>query len=615
MRLLFRSLSPYWIPALGAVLLMTGEVVADVYQPLLMSKIVDVGIRTGDLPFILSSGFRMVLIAFLGLIGGAGCTILSSYTSQSVGADLRERLFTHVLSLSFPSLDTTSPSTLITRLTNDVTQVQTFVLMMLRMMVRAPLLLVGGTVMILRLNPALTPFLIAFYAALFLGMGFLIRKGLPLFNLVQKKLDGVNRVLRENLAGMRLIKAFVRGEYEISRFRIANSDLKDSTVRVSRLMSGTLPLLFLSMNLCMIAILWFGARQIQGGTLQAGKLIAIITYLTQILHSMMMVAFLIVTLARVKSSIGRIDEVFALEREAQGEPMREERESMQEGREHPQEMGEHPQERGEKPPEGNPQKLGLWPISSHQEPWSVEFQKVRFRYRKGEPVLEDLSFRVEEGKTLGVLGSTGAGKSTILALLLRFYEPEEGRILINGVPIHRIPLTVLRRRIAWVTQNPFLFSGTLRENILWGVEGATEEDLQWASRIAQVEEFVQRFPERYDVLIGQRGATLSGGQKQRISLARALLKKPSLLLLDDATSAVDLATEASIQEGLRSLTGTTVIVVTQRISSVVFADSILLLEKGRAVGWGTHRELLRRNPIYQDIFRSQMEEELQNGGT
>jgi ATP-binding cassette subfamily B multidrug efflux pump len=608
MRLLFRSLSPYWIPALGAVLLMTGEVVADVYQPLLMSRIVDVGIRTGDLPFILSSGFRMVLIAFLGLIGGVGCTILSSYTSQSVGADLRERLFTHVLSLSFPSLDTTSPPTLITRLTNDVIQVQTFVLMMLRMMVRAPLLLLGGTVMILRLNPSLTPFLIAFYATLFLGMGFLIRKGLPLFNLVQKKLDGVNQVVRENLAGIRLIKAFVRGEYEMGRFRAANRELKDSTVRVSRLMSGTLPLLFLSMNLCMIAILWFGAHQIQGGTLQAGKLIAIVTYLTQILHSMMMVAFLIVTLARVKSSIGRIDEVFALEREAEGEPTREERQSMQE-------RGEHPQARGEKPPEGNPQKLGLWPISSPQEPWSVEFQKVRFRYRKGEPVLEDLSFRVEEGKTLGVLGSTGAGKSTILALLLRFYEPEEGRILINGVPIHRIPLTVLRRRIAWVTQNPFLFSGTLRENILWGVEGATEEDLQWASRIAQVEEFVQRFPEGYDVLIGQRGATLSGGQKQRISLARALLKKPSLLLLDDATSAVDLATEASIQEGLRSLTGNTVIVVTQRISSVVFADSILVLEKGRAVGWGTHRELLRRNPIYQDIFRSQMEEELQNGGT
>lgn len=573
---------------------MTGEVVADVYQPLLMSRIVDVGIRTGDLPFILSSGFRMVLIAFLGSIGGVGCTILSSYTSQSVGADLRERLFAHTLSLSFPSLDTTSPPTLITRLTNDVTQVQTFVLMMLRMMVRAPLLLVGGTVMILLLNPSLTPFLIAFYATLFLGMGLLIRKGLPLFNLVQKKLDGVNRVVRENLAGIRLIKAFVRGEYEIERFRAANRELKDSTVRVSRLMSGTLPLLFLSMNLCMIAILWFGAHQIQGGTLQAGKLIAIITYLTQILHSMMMVAFLIVTLARVKSSIGRIDEVFALEREAHGD---------------------NKIDRREQPQEGNPQELPLWPSSSPQEPWSIEFQQVRFRYRKGEPVLADLSFRVEGGKTLGILGSTGSGKSTILALILRFYEPEEGRILVHGMPMHKIPLTVLRRRIAWVSQNPFLFSGTVRENILWGVGEATEEDLQWASRIARVDEFIERFPEGYETLIGQRGVTLSGGQKQRISLARALLKKPAILLLDDATSAVDLATEASIQEGLRSLQGTTVIVVTQRISSVVFADSILVLEEGRAQGWGTHRELLRCNPIYQDIFRSQMEEELRNGGT
>ncbi len=587
MRVLLRSLTPYWIPALGAVLLMTGEVVADVYQPLFMAKIVDMGIRAGDLSLILSTGLRMVLIAFLGLFGGVGCTILSSYTSQSVGADLRERLYAHMLSLSFRSLDTMSPSTLVTRLTNDITQVQTFVLMMLRMMVRAPLLLIGGTIMIIYLNPTLTPLLLVFYGALFVGMGVLIRHGLPMFNLVQKKLDGVNRVLRENLAGIRLVKAFVRSEYEIYRFEGVNRELRDSTIRVSRLMSGSLPLLFLSMNLCMVAILWLGTRQIQMGNLYVGRLIAIITYLTQILHSMMMVAFLIVTLARVKASIGRIDEVFASETEGNG--VQKIHEAL-----------------------GSSTIKRVYTIGPAQveEPWSIEFQEVRFRYKKGEgdPILKDISFRVEGGKTLGILGSTGAGKSTILALILRFYDPEEGIILLNGIPIHEIALSELRRRIAWVTQNPFLFSGTIRENILWGVEDAKEENLLWAARIAQVDEFVQRFPDGYDTFTGQRGVTLSGGQKQRISLARALLKKPSILLLDDATSAVDLATEASIQEGLRSLKETTVIVVTQRISSVIFADSILVLEQGRVGGWGTHKELIRNNPIYQDIFRSQMEE-------
>ncbi|MCX7786549.1 MAG: ABC transporter ATP-binding protein/permease [Spirochaetes bacterium] len=579
MGMLLRFLTPYWVPALGAVFLMTGEVVADVYQPLLMAKIIDIGIRNGDLSFIFSTGLRMILISLLGLIGGVGCTILSSFTSQSVGADLRERLFTHVLNLSVRSLDTMSPSTLVTRVINDVSQVQTFVLMMLRMMVRASLLLGGGTFMIILLNPTLTPLLLFFYAALFVGMGFLIRHGLPMFNLVQKKLDGVNRVLRENLAGIRLIKAFVRQEYEILRFEGVNRELKMSTVRVSRLMSGTLPLLFLSMNLCMVAILWFGAHQIQMGNLYVGRLIAIITYLTQILHSMMMVAFLIVTLARVKASISRIDEVLTLETEQ----------------------------------EGNTQIREVWKGSATRLPeksWSLEFQDVQFRYRRGEgnPILKNLSFRVEGGKTLGILGSTGAGKSTILALILRFYEPETGIIRFNGIPITEIPLSELRSRIAWVTQHPFLFTGTIRENILWGVEEAREEDLLWASRIAQVEEFVQKLPDGYDTRIGQRGVTLSGGQKQRISLARALLKKPSLLLLDDATSAVDLATEASIQEGLRTLKGTTAIVVTQRISSVIFADSILVLEQGNVAGWGTHRELIRSNPIYQDMFRSQMEE-------
>lgn len=575
MRLILRSLAPYWVTALAAVLLMAGEVVADVNQPALMARIVDVGIRSRDLPYVLSLGIRMVIIALMGLLGGIGCTIFSSYTSQSVGADLRERLFTHVQHLSFRSLDKFQPSTLITRLTNDVTQVQTFILMMLRMMVRAPLLLVGGTWMIVQMNPSLAPLLLGLYGFMFFGIGGVIWKGLPLFELVQKKLDGVNRVLRENLSGVRVIKAFVREEYEKNRFDRANNELMDITVRVSRIMSITLPLLFLSMNLCIVLYLWLGAHQVNRGTLEVGKLIAIITYLTQILHSMMTVAFLIVTLARVKASITRIEEIFSLSLESE------------------------------------PPGTGNLPILLNQEPAAVAFQQVVFRYQegKGDPVLKNVSFQVEAGKTLGILGSTGAGKSTLLSMILKFYHPESGKIFLNGIPLLEYPLGEVREKIGWAMQTPILFSGTIRENILWGREDAPEEDIRWAARVAQAEEFILKLPEGYDTPIGRRGLTLSGGQKQRLSLARALVRRPALLLLDDATSSVDLATEAAIQDELRTLNTTTLIIVAQRISSVVFADTILVLNKGTVVGLGSHAELIRQNRIYKDIYRSQLMEE------
>jgi ATP-binding cassette subfamily B protein len=574
-RLIIRSLAPYWLTAVAAVLLMSGEVIADVNQPALMERIVDVGIRSRDLPYVLSLGSRMVVIALMGLLGGIGCTIFSSYTSQSVGADLRERLFTHVQHLSFRSLDKFQPSTLITRLTNDVTQVQTFVLMMLRMMVRAPLLLVGGTWMIVQMNPSLAPLLLGLYGFMFFGIGVVIWKGLPLFEQVQKKLDSVNRVFRENLSGVRVIKAFVREEYEKNRFDKTNKELMDVTVRVSRLMSVTLPLLFLSMNLCIVLYLWFGAHQVNRGTLEVGKLIAIITYLTQILHSMMMVAVLIVTLARVKASITRIEEIFSLD------------------------------------VENNLSDSVNHPTLSNRKSASLVFQKVVFRYQEGigDPVLKDVSFQVDAGKTLGILGSTGAGKSTLLSMILRFYHPESGNIFLNGVPLQEYPLGEVREKIGWAMQTPVLFSGTIRENLRWGREDASEEDIRWAARVAQAEEFILKLPEGYDTPIGRRGLTLSGGQKQRLSLSRALVRHPTLLLLDDATSSVDLATEAAIQEELRTLNNTTLIIVAQRISSVVFADTILVLDKGRVVGLGPHTELIRHNRVYKDIYRSQLMEE------
>ena len=429
--------------------------------------------------------------------------------------------------------------------------------------------------MIVQMNPSLAPLLLGLYGFMFFGIGGVIWKGLPLFELVQKKLDGVNRVLRENLSGVRVIKAFVREEYEKNRFDTANNELMDITVRVSRIMSITLPLLFLSMNLCIVLYLWLGAHQVNRGTLEVGKLIAIITYLTQILHSMMTVAFLIVTLARVKASITRIEEIFSLSLESE------------------------------------PPGTGNLPILLNQEPAAVAFQQVVFRYQegKGDPVLKNVSFQVEAGKTLGILGSTGAGKSTLLSMILKFYHPESGKIFLNGIPLLEYPLGEVREKIGWAMQTPILFSGTIRENILWGREDAPEEDIRWAARVAQAEEFILKLPEGYDTPIGRRGLTLSGGQKQRLSLARALVRRPALLLLDDATSSVDLATEAAIQDELRTLNTTTLIIVAQRISSVVFADTILVLDKGTVVGLGSHAELIRQNRIYKDIYRSQLMEE------
>ncbi|MFQ3620836.1 MAG: ABC transporter ATP-binding protein [Spirochaetales bacterium] len=555
---------------------MTGEVVADVYQPLLMARIVDHGIKTGDLGFVLTTGVRMVTLAFLGLLGGVGCTVLSSYTSQSVGADVRKQLYAHVQSLSLASLDQLSPQTLITRLTNDTNQVQTFVLMMLRMMVRAPLLFIGGTIMIFLLSPDLLIVLSICYGFLFVGMGVVISRGLPLFQIVQEKLDEVNRVVRENLAGIRLIKAYVQAKYEQKRFEKVNVELRDATVRVSELMSGSMPLFFLTMNLCIVIVLWIGGQRVNRGALEVGKVIAIITYLTQILHSLMMVAFLLVTLARVKASIKRIEELLALKSE---------------------------------PYFALPGLLKSLETES-QKHVSIEFQQVTFKYEESgaEPVLQEVSFQVPAGTTLGLLGPTGAGKSTILFLLLRFFDPLKGQILLNGIPTTSISLTELRKKIGWVMQAPLLFTGTIKENLLWGIEGVNEKDLQWATQLAQAEEFILNLPEGFDTPIGRRGVNLSGGQKQRLSLARALLRRPSLLLLDDATSAVDLSTEAAIQEGLRTLKETTVLIVTQRISSVLPADSILLLDKGKVAGWGTHRDLLQNNPLYQEIYQIQVEE-------
>ncbi len=568
-----RFLKPHWKMALAAPLLMLLEVVMDLYQPTLLASIVDVGIAQGDVNYILRTGLLMLAIALIGVIGGVGCTITSSYASQYFGTDLRDELFRTVQSFSFANLDQFKTSSLITRLTNDVTQVQQLVLMSLRMMVRAPLLAVGGIFMAVRINPRLSMILLVSIPVLALMVALLVKKGFRFFSLVQKRLDKVNNVMRENLSGIRLIKAFVRSDHERSRFAGANEDLRDVSTTAGRLMALAMPMIMLVMNFSIVAIIWFGGLQVQAGTMLVGEIMAFVNYMMHILFSLMMVAFMFVAISRAKASGERIQEVLETEVDLTDLP-------------------------------------GARDVVI--ERGRVEFQNVTFSYpgARGEPVLRDVSFTVEPGQTAALLGGTGAGKSTLVSLMLRLYDPTAGRILIDGHDVKSLTLDSLRRSVSIVLQEAVLFSGTIADNIRWGRPSADEDAVQDAAMMAQADAFIRSFPDQYQSVVGQRAVNLSGGQKQRVSIARGLIKNSPILVLDDSTSAVDLGTESRIQAALKERDShSTTFVIAQRITSVMDADVIMVLEDGRIVDQGTHAELLAHSEIYRDIYRSQMGEE------
>lgn len=568
-----RFLKPHWKMALAAPLLMLLEVVMDLYQPTLLASIVDVGIAQGDVNYILRTGLLMLAIALIGVIGGVGCTITSSYASQYFGTDLRDELFRTVQSFSFANLDQFKTSSLITRLTNDVTQVQQLVLMSLRMMVRAPLLAVGGIFMAVRINPRLSMILLVSIPVLALMVALLVKKGFRFFSLVQKRLDKVNNVMRENLSGIRLIKAFVRSDHERSRFAGANEDLRDVSTTAGRLMALAMPMIMLVMNFSIVAIIWFGGLQVQAGTMLVGEIMAFVNYMMHILFSLMMVAFMFVAISRAKASGERIQEVLETEVDLTDLP-------------------------------------GARDVVI--EKGRVEFQNVTFSYpgARGEPVLRDVSFTVEPGQTAALLGGTGAGKSTLVSLMLRLYDPTAGRILIDGHDVKSLTLDSLRRSVSIVLQEAVLFSGTIADNIRWGRPSADEDAVQDAAMMAQADAFIRSFPDQYQSVVGQRAVNLSGGQKQRVSIARGLIKNSPILVLDDSTSAVDLGTESRIQAALKERDShSTTFVIAQRITSVMDADVIMVLEDGRIVDQGTHAELLAHSEIYRDIYRSQMGEE------
>lgn len=570
---LYKYLKPYWKAAIAAPLLMLIEVYADLLQPKLIGSIINDGVMTGDLGHVQRTGLMMVGIALIGLVGGVGCTLFSSTASQNFGADVRQALFRKVQSLSFGNLDQFKAGTLVTRLTNDVVQVQNFAQMTMRVLVRAPFLSLGSLIMAFTIDVKLALLLLFAMPLLAVCLTLIIRKGFPLFSQVQRKLDGVNTVLQENLAGIRVVKAFVRSAYEKTRFGRASGEHRDISVKANTTMALMMPVLMLIMNGTVVAVLWFGGGRVWTGGILVGDLVAFLNYVTQMLSSLMMVSMMLMFVSRAKASADRINEVFAAEPAVTSPP-----------------AAVKPREQARR--------------------GEVVFDNVTFSYGAGKPVLSNISFKAQPGQMIGIIGATGSGKTSLVSLIPRLYDADAGRVFVDGTDVKKLALGPLRSGIGTVLQQAILFSGTIRDNIAFGRPDATQADIEAAAQAAQAHEFITQLPDSYDTLLGQRGINLSGGQKQRLSIARALLIDPLILILDDSTSAVDMGTEAKIQQALRKRRKEcTTFLIAQRISSVFEADLILVLEDGRLVDRGTHKELLATSAVYQDIYRSQLGEE------
>jgi len=571
---LVKFLKPYWRWAAVAPFLMMLEVIMDLMQPRMVERIVDEGIAQLNLDLVIQTGLLMVVFAVIGALGGMSNGFFAETAAQGFGADLREALFRKVQTFSFSNLDDLDTGQLITRLTNDVTQVQEAVVMILRMVVRAPLLLLGSLVMAIVTSPQLAFLPLILMPLELLAVTWIVRKATPIFTRVQERLDALNEVMQENLAGVRVVKAFVRGEHEEARFSRANENLTGQNIQAGRTVAVMWPFMMTTMNLGIIGVLWFGGNRVVQGSMQVGQIIAFVNYLTTTLFSLMMVSGLVIQLARSEASAKRIQEVLDKEPDVK----------------------DRPDARKDHPIKGY-----------------VRLEKVSFQYNgnTSEPVLKGVSFSAEPGQTVALLGTTGAGKSSLVNLIPRFYDTNAGRVTIDGVDVRDIDQESLRRQIGIALQEVVLFSGTIRDNIAYGKPDASDEEVIAAAKAAQAHDFILSFPDGYNTELGQRGVNLSGGQKQRIAIARALLIQPPILILDDSTSAVDVETEAKIQEALESIMKQrTTFVIAQRISTVLGAEKILVLDDGQIAAEGTHAELMESSPIYREIYESQ----LGNGG-
>lgn len=574
MKRYLKYLKGAWLWVILAPLLMVLEVYCDLRQPDIMSNIVDNGIIGGmGSLYVLKCGAQMVLTAFVGLIGGAGSLVFATKASQYFGYKLRDAIYKKIQEFSFANIDRFSTASLVTRTTNDVVMLQNLLGMALRMLVRAPMTFVGGLVYACMINIKLA-LVFAFAIPVILAIIITnVRITFPLFGKVQDKLDKVNAVIQENLTGIRVVKAYNRAEHETKRFGDANDEYVDISITANKRMALMMPMVTIVMNIAVVAIFWFGAALVGNSTMKVGEVSAFVTYATRILSSLTMMSMMFMSLSRAQASAERIGAVLDEKVDiANRDGAR--YEAVKEGR--------------------------------------LEFRNVSFRYRGagGEDVLKNISFTAEPGKTVAILGSTGSGKTTLVNLIPRLYDVTGGSVLVDGTDVRDYDIETLRRSIGMVQQNVILFSGSISDNLRWGKEDADKDEIEEAASMAQAAEFIGKNPDGYDAMLGQRGVNFSGGQKQRLSIARALIKKPKILIFDDSTSAVDTKTEGLIRKALKEELGdTTLILIAQRISAVRNADEILVMENGKIIGSGTHDELMKNNHVYQEIYYSQMEGE------
>lgn len=547
------------------------EVLMELYQPTLMANIIDIGVGNGDIEYVLTTGYKMLFIALIGVGGGIGCSIFASIASMKVGENIRQGLFDKIQTLSFTEIDKFKTSSLITRLTNDVTQVQNMFLMSMKIMVKAPLMCIGGMIMAFTIRPKLSIIFLVVVPVIGIVVIYIVAKAIPLFSKVQLKIDRVNEVMRENLLGVRVVKAFILEHKQKNRFNKVNYDLMNESIKVQKTTVLLGPVVTVVINLSVVAVLWFGGNLVSLGNMKIGQIMAFINYLLQIMHSLMMAFRITVNFSRAQASVERINEVFDI------------KSSVIEC--------------------DNPKEM---------KNFDIEFKNVCFKYNgEGEYVLKNLCFKVYEGQKVGIIGATGCGKSSLINLIPRFYDVNNGQVLIGGINIKEISLKSLRENVGVVLQESILFSGSVKDNLKFGNEYASNELIDRVSHDSQAYEFISQMDKKYETYIQQRGKNLSGGQKQRISIGRTLIKEPKILILDDSTSALDLSTEVEVHSAIKNrMKESTVFIIGQRVSSVMDADKIIVIEGGEIVSEGTHDELIKTSEIYKSISVSQLGEEV-----
>lgn len=570
---MFKRLMPYmkgyWFLSFVSIVGMAVEAACELALPKTMAKIVDIGIVNGDNEYIIKMGVYMLILALVGLAGGMTAAKVSSVASQGFAYKIRRAMYENISSFSFKNIDDFSTASLTTRLTNDVTTIQNMVRMILVMLVRAPAMLVISAFYAFSINARLACVFLAVLPIILIAVALVMKFGFPMFQKMQKKIDAINAVIQENLIGIRVVKAFVREDHEKEKFKKRNDDLTQMGIKAGTMIVTAMPIVMAVFDAAILIVVWLGGNQVGNGTMQIGDLLSFITYISQVLMSTMMFAMILLQVVRGKACAQRIGEVL----ETKSTVTNKENAIKADGK------------------------------------GTVEFKNVDFKYSEegsGDLILSNINFKVDSGKVVGIVGSTGCGKSSLVSLIPRLYDVYSGQVLIDGIDVRDYDMESLRDMIGVVLQKNILFSGTVKENIRWGKEDATDEEIVKACKASCADDFISSFPDGYDTYLAQGGLNLSGGQKQRLCIARAMIKKPKILILDDSTSAVDTATETRIRQSFKNeLKDTTVFIIAQRISSVQDADEILVLDDGELKGVGTHEELLKNNEIYQEIVNTQ----------